>query len=48
MTAGVVAAVIAPMAAAIAAVVALMKDCTIEVEREHKEDADAPDTRASA
>ena len=48
VTAGVVAAVIAPVAAAIGAVVALMKDCTIQVEREHKEDAAAPDTRASA
>jgi Domain of unknown function (DUF4342) len=33
LTAGVVGAVLAPVAAAIAAVVALFKDCTIHVER---------------
>ena len=33
MTAGVVGAVLAPVLAAIAAVVALLKDCTLEVER---------------
>ena len=51
VTAGVVAAVIAPVAAAVGAVVALLKDCTIQVERERKEDAapsETPDTRASA
>jgi hypothetical protein len=34
VTAGVVAAVLAPIAAAVGALVALLKDCTIEVERE--------------
>jgi hypothetical protein len=48
MTAGVVAAVLAPVAAALGAVLALLKDCAIEVEREQKDDAAAPDTRASA
>ena len=48
VTAGVVAAVIAPVAAAIGAIVALLKDCTIQVEREQKEDAAKSDTRASA
>ena len=38
LTAGVVAAVLAPVAAAIGAVVALLKDCSIEVERERKDD----------
>jgi hypothetical protein len=33
LTAGVVGAVIAPVLAAVAAIVALLKDCTIEVER---------------
>jgi hypothetical protein len=33
LTAGVVGAVLAPVAAAIAAMVALLKDCTIQVER---------------
>lgn len=35
LTAGVVGAVLAPMLAAIGALVALAKDCTIEVQREH-------------
>ena len=35
LTAGVVGAVLAPMLAAIGALVALAKDCTIDVEREH-------------
>jgi hypothetical protein len=33
LTAGVVGAVIAPVLAAVAAIVAMLKDCTIEVER---------------
>jgi uncharacterized protein DUF4342 len=37
LTAGVVGAVLAPVVAAIGAIVALLKDCTIQVER-----ADAP------
>jgi len=48
VTAGVVAAVLAPMAAAVGAVVALLKDCSIEVEREQKDDAAPHDKRASA
>ncbi|MEQ1898207.1 MAG: DUF4342 domain-containing protein [Vicinamibacterales bacterium] len=42
MTAGVVAAVLAPVVAAIGAVVALLQDCSIEVERERKDDAGTP------
>ena len=38
LTAGVVGAVLAPVVAAIAAVVALLKDCTIHVEREERQD----------
>jgi hypothetical protein len=34
LTAGVVGAALAPVAAAIGAIVALLKDCTIQVERE--------------
>ena len=34
LTAGVVGAVLAPVVAAIGAIVALLKDCTIQVERE--------------
>ena len=34
LTVGVVGAVLAPVAAAVGALVALLKDCTIEVERE--------------
>jgi hypothetical protein len=34
LTAGIVGAVLAPVAAAIGALVALLKDCTIQVERE--------------
>ena len=37
LTAGVVGALIAPIAAAIGAIVALLKDCTIAVEREQVE-----------
>jgi hypothetical protein len=48
LTAGVVAAVLAPVAAAIGAVVALLKDCSIEVERERKDDTGEANTRASA
>ena len=48
VTAGVVAAVLAPIAAAVGAVFALLKDCSIEVEREQKDDAATHDKRASA
>jgi hypothetical protein len=44
----VVAVVLAPIAAAVGALVALLKDCTIEVEREQKPEAPADDKRASA
>lgn len=42
LSAGLVAAVLAPVAAAVGAVVALLKDCTIEVEREQKDDTAPP------
>ena len=42
MTAGAVVAVFAPVVAAVGAVVALVKDCSIEVERERKNDEQAP------
>jgi hypothetical protein len=49
VTAGVVGAVLAPAVAAIGAIIALLKDCTIQVEREEpKADAPAEKTRASA
>ena len=38
LTAGVVGAVLAPVVAAIVAIVALLKDCTIRVEREEGQD----------
>jgi hypothetical protein len=38
LTAGIVGAVLAPVVAAIAALVALLKDCTIQVEREDERD----------
>jgi hypothetical protein len=44
VTAGVVGVVLAPAVAAIAAIVALLKDCTIQVEREEPK-ADAPAER---
>ena len=37
LTAGVVGAVLAPVVAAIGALVALLKDCTIQVERDEEE-----------
>ena len=47
LTAGVVGAVFAPGLAAIGAIVAIAKDCTIEVERPVADDADvAPQARA--
>jgi D-aminopeptidase len=45
LTAGVVGAVIAPVLAAIGALVALMKDCTIEIERTSES---APKSEAAA
>src|SRR5499433_3760691 len=38
LTAGVVGAVLAPVLAAIGAIIALLKDCTIQVEREDSQD----------
>ena len=38
VTAGVVGALLAPVLAAIGAIVALLKDCTIQVEREDSQD----------
>lgn len=43
LTAGVVGAVIAPVAAAIGVIVALIKDCTIDIERTVPESAAADD-----
>jgi hypothetical protein len=47
LTAGVVGALLAPVLAAIGALVALLQDCTIEVERA-REDADRDDRPQSA
>jgi len=47
LTAGVVGAVLAPVVAAIGAIVALLKDCTIQVERADAADAAPPQKRAS-
>lgn len=41
---GVVGVVLAPVFAAVAAVVALVKDCTIKIEREHTDAAAPPPT----
>lgn len=41
LTAGVVGAVIAPVAAAIGVIIALIKDCSIDIERAAPETADA-------
>src|SRR6476619_6326661 len=48
LTAGVVGAVLAPVAAAIAAIVALLKDCTIQVERVDVRQEQMPNTRVSS
>jgi hypothetical protein len=47
LTAGVVGVVLAPMVAAIAALVALLKDCTIKIEREDAGAPPAPPSGAS-
>lgn len=47
LTAGVVGAVIAPVLAAVGAIVALLKDCTIEIERVDQASEDEP-PRAAA
>ena len=49
LTAGVVGAVVAPVLAAVAAIVAMLKDCTIEVERadsDAKDDTETPHAAA--
>lgn len=48
LTAGIVGAVIAPALAAIGAIVALAKDCTIEVERERTASSDPAKQNTSA
>ena len=48
LTAGVVGAVLAPVLAAIGALVALLKDCTIQVERAEDETQQTEETRAAA
>jgi len=48
LTVGVVGAMLAPVLAAIGALVALLKDCTIQVERVDTEAADKEETRTSA
>lgn len=48
LTAGVVGAVLAPVLAAIGALVALLQDCTIQVEREKTERADEEPPRKAA
>ena len=45
LTAGVVGVVLAPVLAAIGSLVALLKDCTIHLERVDREDAQQQDTR---
>lgn len=47
VTAGVVGALLAPVLAAIGALVALLKDCTIEVERESSESTPTDQKRAA-
>lgn len=48
LSAGVLGAVLAPALAGVGAVVALLKDCTIEVERAATDEAAADKTRATA
>ena len=48
LTAGVVGAVLAPVVAAIGALVALLKDCTIQVERSESESQPTEETRTAA
>jgi uncharacterized protein DUF4342 len=47
LAAGVVGALLAPVLAAIGALVAVLKDCTIEVERESAQEEPAEKTRAA-
>jgi hypothetical protein len=48
LTAGVVGAMLAPVVAAIGAVIALAKDCTIEIEREQAGSKPEEQTRAAS
>jgi D-aminopeptidase len=48
LTAGVVGAVLAPVLAAIGALVALLKDCSIEVERTKTEIVESSDSHTAA
>jgi hypothetical protein len=48
LTAGLVGAVLAPVLAAVGAIVALLKDCTIQVERAEPHEDDARETPDSA
>lgn len=48
LTAGVVGVVLAPVLAAIGALIALMKDCTIDVERTRVEPSRSPESAAMA
>jgi hypothetical protein len=48
LTAGVVGAVLAPVLAAIGALVALLKDCTIQVEREDTGATESQEKRTAA
>jgi hypothetical protein len=48
LTAGVVGAVVAPVLAAVAAIVAMLKDCSIEVERADPGAKDATETPHAA
>lgn len=48
LTAGVLGAVLAPVLAAIGALVALLKDCTIQVERADQETKQSDETRRAA
>jgi hypothetical protein len=48
LTAGVLGAVLAPVLAAIGALVALLNDCTIQVERGDRETRESDETRRAA
>ena len=48
LTAGVVGTVLAPVLAAVGALVALLKDCTIQIERVADEEKKAPETQRAA
>ena len=48
LTAGVVGTVLAPVLAAVGALVALLKDCTIQIERLADESKQQPETKTAA